>query len=116
MIELDPGEGSEPYHFVFGRERWSLVLRGSPSVRHAHGEDTLEAGDLVCFAEGPDGAHRLLNHSESVVRTLSLTTTGVPANVCYPDTGEWLIRNDLGQHEVAVRELGAHDRAPRHPA
>ena len=93
VVDLDPGEGSEPYHYVYGREEWLLVLAGTPTLRHPQGEDHLEAGDLVCFPEGPAGAHRLLNRGESVVRALFLSTTGVPANVCYPDTGHWLIRN-----------------------
>jgi uncharacterized cupin superfamily protein len=58
----------------------------------------------VCFPEGPAGAHRLLNRGDSVVRALLISTTGLPANVCYPDTGHWLIRNGLGPDEVLVRE------------
>jgi uncharacterized cupin superfamily protein len=83
-----------------------VVLAGTPTLRHPQGEDYLEAGDLVCLPEGPAGAHRLLNRGESVVRALFLSTTGLPANVCYPDTGHWLIRNGLGRDEVVVRETG----------
>jgi uncharacterized cupin superfamily protein len=106
LVDLDPGEGAEPYHYVFGREEWLLVLAGTPTLRHAEGEDRLEAGDLVCFPEGPAGAHRLINRGASVVRALLVSTTGLPANVCYPDTGHWLIRNELGRDDVAVRETG----------
>ena len=105
-MDLDPGEGSEPYHYVYGREEWLLVLAGTPTLRHPQGEDQLEVGDLVCFPEGPAGAHRLLNRGESVVRALFISTTGLPANVCYPDTGHWLIQNGLGREEVVVRETG----------
>jgi uncharacterized cupin superfamily protein len=114
-VDLDPGEGSEPYHYVYGREEWLLVLAGTPTLRHPQGEDQLEAGDLVCFPEGPAGAHRLLNRGESVVRALLLSTTGLPANVCYPDTGQWLIRNGLGRDEVAVRETGLRGAAIASP-
>ena len=41
-----------------------------------------------------------------VVRALFLSTTGLPTNVCYPDSGHWLIRNGHGQDDVAVRESG----------
>jgi len=68
VVELDPGEGSEPYHYVYGREEWLLVLAGKPTLRHRQGEDHLGAGDLVCLPEGPTGAHRLLNRGESVAR------------------------------------------------
>ena len=102
VVDLDSGEGSEPYHYVYGREEWLLVLAGTPTLRHPRGEDHLEPGDLVCFPEGPAGAHRLLNRAESVVRALFVSTTGLPANVCYPDTGRWLIRNGIGDEVVVV--------------
>jgi uncharacterized cupin superfamily protein len=82
-------EESDAYHYTFGREEWLLVLAGTPTLRSPHGEEQLEAGDVVCFPEGPDGAHQLLDP----VRALLLSTTGVPANVCYPDTGEWQMHN-----------------------
>jgi uncharacterized cupin superfamily protein len=107
VVHLDPGEGSDPYHYVYGREEWLLVLTGTPTLRHPHGEDRLEAGDLVCLPEGPAGAHRLLDRGESVVRALFLSTTGLPANVCYPDTGHWLIRNGLGRDEVVLPRVEA---------
>jgi uncharacterized cupin superfamily protein len=113
VVDLDPGEGSEPYHYVHGREEWLLVLAGTPTLRHPHGEDRLEAGDLVCFPEGPAGARRLLNRSESVAHALFLSTTGLPANVGYPDTGHWLIRNELGEDEVVVRETDDSSAAVR---
>jgi uncharacterized cupin superfamily protein len=100
VVDVAPGEGSEPYHYVYGREEWLLVLAGTATLRHPQGEDRLEAGDLVCFPEGPTGAHRLLNRGESLVRALHLSTTGLPANVCYPDSGRWLIRNGPGRDEV----------------
>jgi uncharacterized cupin superfamily protein len=103
-VDLDPGEGSEPYHYVHGREEWLLVLAGTPTLRHAQGEDRLETGDLVCFPEGPAGAHRLLNGGPSVTRALFLATTGVPANVCYPETGQWVLRNGPGRDDVSVSE------------
>ena len=48
----------------------------------------------------------LINRSESFMRALFLSTTGVPANVCYPDAGHWLIHNGLGD-VVEVRETDA---------
>ncbi len=85
-------DAPEPYQYVYGRERWLLVLAGTPTLRHPQGEAQLGAGDLVCFPDGPAGAHQLLGRGEW--RALFLETTGVPANVGFPDTGEWLMRNE----------------------
>ncbi len=74
-----------------------LVLAGTATLRHAEGDDPLVAGDLACLPEGPAGAHQLLDRGESAVRALFLSTTGVPANAYYPDTGQWLIRNERYQ-------------------
>jgi uncharacterized cupin superfamily protein len=106
VVDLDPGEGSEPYHYVYGREEWLLVLAGTPTLRHPQGEDQLEVGDLVCLPEGPAGARGLLNRGDSAARVLLLSTTGLPANLCYPDTGQWLIRNGRGRDDVVLCETG----------
>lgn len=93
VTELDPSEGSAPYHYECGREEWVLVLAGSPTLRHPGGEDLLIAGDVVCFPDGPAGAHRLLNSQDQLVRVVFFSTQDVPSNVCYPDSGEWFLRN-----------------------
>jgi len=93
-VDLEPGGAGEPYHYTYGREELLLVLAGAPTLRHPRGEDQLEAGDLACFPEGPAGAHQLLNRGQAVARVLTLTTTGLPANTCFPDTGRWLFRHD----------------------
>jgi uncharacterized cupin superfamily protein len=103
LVDLDPGAAFAPYHYVHGREEWLLVLAGAPALRHPHGEDVLEPGDVVCFPEGPAGAHGLSNPGAPAVRALAMTTTGLPANVCYPDTGRWLIRNEPGHDGLVVR-------------
>jgi uncharacterized cupin superfamily protein len=92
----------DPYHYTYGREEWLLVLAGAPTLRHAEGESPLAAGDLVCFPEGPAGAHQLLNRDPTPVRALLLTTTGLPANVHYPDADRWLLHHGPGD-AVEVR-------------
>jgi uncharacterized cupin superfamily protein len=93
VMELDPDEGSAPYHYECGREEWVLVLAGTPTLRHPDGRDLLEPGDVVCFPDGPTGAHRLINLHEHLVRVVFFSTKDLPSNVCYPDSGKWLLRN-----------------------
>jgi uncharacterized cupin superfamily protein len=98
VLELDPGEVSAPDHYVYGRERWLLVLTGEPTLRHPGGEDLLQPADVACFPDGPAGAHQLLNRSADVVRALLLSTTGLPANTYFPDADSWLLENAPGNH------------------
>ena len=102
LIDLDPGERSEPYHYLYGQEAWLLVLSGTPTLRHPGGDDRLEPGDIVCLPDGPAGARRLSNAGASAAHVLLLSTTGLPATVHYPDTGEWRLRNAPGQDEVVI--------------
>jgi uncharacterized cupin superfamily protein len=96
VLELDPGETSESYRYVYGREQWLLVLLGGPTLRHPDGEDPLQPADVVCLPDGPAGAHHVLNRSEHIVRALLLATTGLPAHTYYPDTDTWLLDHAPG--------------------
>jgi len=69
-----------------------LVVDGTLVVRTPDGEHTLQRGDLVCFPVGPDGAHKLMNRSDSPARTLMFSSSRVPAVSVYPDSdkiGVW---------------------------
>ena len=67
-------------------EEWLLVVDGTLVLRAPDGEHTLERGDLVRFAPGPAGAHKLMNRSESPARTLTFSSSRVPAVSVYPDS------------------------------
>ena len=62
IYDLAPGQGSSPYHYEY-EEEWLLVVDGTVVVRAPDGEHTLERGDLVRFAPGPAGAHKVMNRS-----------------------------------------------------
>jgi uncharacterized cupin superfamily protein len=86
LRQLAAGEAAEPYHYSWCREEWAQLLGGTPTLRHPDGEDVLDPGALVCFAEGPVGAHRLLNHGESTARLIAFSTPiGRPTSTFYPD-------------------------------
>jgi uncharacterized cupin superfamily protein len=93
IYELDPGDSVCPYHYENVEEEWLLVLSGTPTLRDPEGERPLSEGDLVCFVEGPDGAHKVTNHSDGMVRILMVST--MPKNgvgICiYPDSNKVLV-------------------------
>jgi uncharacterized cupin superfamily protein len=61
------------------------VLEGRLALRHPTGEAELEPGDLVCFVEGPDGAHKLTNRGEVTVRLVMCSTKRDPSVAVYQD-------------------------------
>jgi uncharacterized cupin superfamily protein len=92
VYELPEGQSICPYHYEYGDEEWVIVLSGHPLLRHAEGEDELAPGDVVCFPNGPEGAHKLTNHAPETVRVLFLSTRNHPSVAVYPDSdkiGVW---------------------------
>jgi uncharacterized cupin superfamily protein len=87
VYDLEPGQSSCPYHYEY-EEEWLLVVDGSIVIRTPDGEHTLQRGDLVCFAPGPAGAHKVMNRSDAPARTLMFSSTRVPAVSVYPDSNK----------------------------
>ena len=92
VYELGPGQSNCPYHYEYGNEEWLIVLEGTLTVRHPDGEDEVGPGEVVAFPDGPEGAHKLTNRSDAVVRVLMLSTKVDPSLSVYPDSdkvGAW---------------------------
>jgi uncharacterized cupin superfamily protein len=103
VYELPPGQSSFPYHYEYGCEEWLLVIEGRPTLRHPGGEDELEPGDLVCFPEGPEGAHKVTNGTGETVRIVILSTKAYPAVAVYPDSDKIGIFTEGESDDVMVR-------------
>lgn len=102
LYELPPGQSICPYHYEYPEEEWLIVLEGRPTLRHPEGEDELARGDVVCFPEGPEGAHKVTNHSQETARVLMFSTRHSTAVAVYPDSdkiGMWT-GNDADQAMV----------------
>ena len=97
VYDVPPGRSSSPYHYEY-EEEWLLVVEGSLAVRTPEGELQLERGDLVRFAAGPAGAHKVLNRGDRPARTLLFSSARTPAVSVYPDgdtVGVWTDDDDL---------------------
>ena len=88
LYELDPGEKTFPYHYEYGCEEWLFVVAGRPTLRDPEGEHELRPGDVVCFPEGPEGAHQVRNGTDEPIRVLIFSTKGLPNSAVYPDSGK----------------------------
>jgi uncharacterized cupin superfamily protein len=96
MSEVEPGSKLWPYHTHHANEEWVIVLRGEPTLRTPEGEQALKEGDVVCFPRGKDGAHQIINGTDSPIRVLMLSTMIDLDIVEYLDTGKVWARSADG--------------------
>ncbi len=90
-FELPPTQSVCPYHYEY-EEEWLLVLDGDVVVRTPAGEQELQRGDVVRFAPGPEGAHKVSNPGERTARIVMFSSAREPAVAVYPDSdkiGVW---------------------------
>jgi len=91
LYELPAGQSLCPYHYEY-EEEWLLLLEGKLDLRVPGGEHELTKGDLVCFAPGPEGAHKVTNRGDLTARLLMFSGAGEPSVAVYPDSdkiGVW---------------------------
>ena len=103
MYELDAGDRLWPYHTHHANEEWLIVVQGEPALRTAEGEQALREGDVVCFPRGRDGAHQVINRTDSAIRVLMLSTLIAPDIVEYLDSGKIGARNVRGERIMLSR-------------
>jgi uncharacterized cupin superfamily protein len=91
LYEAQPGQSLCPYHYEY-EEEWLLVLDGEVTLRSPAGERVLARGALVCFAPGPEGAHKVTARGETPARVMMFSSAREPAVAVYPDSdkiGVW---------------------------
>jgi uncharacterized cupin superfamily protein len=88
LWEVPVGEAAYPYHFHLTEEEIVVVLEGEPVLRASGGHRQLGPGDVVGFQPGEPGAHQFTNPGPDLVRLLSVSTSGVPDLVVYPDSNK----------------------------
>lgn len=92
---LDPGRFSFPYHFHRHAEEMFYIISGSCTLRTRDGFQQLEAGALVHFEAGENGAHQLYNHTQTPCVYLDIRTFDGVDVTEYPDTGKVAILPEL---------------------
>jgi uncharacterized cupin superfamily protein len=90
VYEIDAGGAISPYHFHHANEELLVVLSGSPEVRTPAGRRRLNAGAVVAFARGEDGAHAVTNPGPEAARVLLVSTMRFPDVAEHLDTGALL--------------------------
>src|SRR5215831_17370364 len=105
LFEVEPGNKLWPYHTHHLNEEWVIVLRGEPTLRTPEGEHELKEGDVVCFRRGKDGAHQVINRTDSPIRVLMLSSMIRGEIIEYLDTGKVLAK-DADDEDVLFARPG----------
>jgi uncharacterized cupin superfamily protein len=104
LYELEPGQATWPYHFELGSEEWLFVIQGELTLRTPEGERVMRAGDVVCFPQGPTGAHAVRNASDAVVRFAMPSVDAPSGAAIYPDTGKFVVYGPGFSHRGRLGE------------
>lgn len=75
------------------------MVSGIPTLRTRHSEQELVPGDCVLFPSGPEGAHKVTNRSDAVVRVLLVSTFALPRAAVQADSGKMMVRWGAGPDE-----------------
>ena len=79
------------------------MIRGTPTLRTAEGEQELAEGDVACFLRGASGAHQIVNRTEEPVRVLMLSTLLSPDLIEYLDSGKIAATDANGKRLFRMR-------------
>jgi uncharacterized cupin superfamily protein len=107
VYEVPPGESTCPYHYEY-EEEWLLVLAGEVVLRAPEGERTLRRGELVCFAPGPAGAHKVTGAGETPARVIMFSSAREPAVAVYPDSDKVGVWPPRREDALMVRRADGH--------
>lgn len=88
LYEVPPGKRAWPYHYHGANEEAIYVLEGAGTVRVNGEEVPVSEGDYATFPAKPEGAHQLVNTSDSPLRYLCFSTMTEPDVMIYPDSGK----------------------------
>ena len=90
LYEVEPGRAAFPRHYHLANEEAIYVLEGSGTLRLGReGKEVgVSRGDYAALPTGADGAHQLVNTSDSVLRYLCLSIAVEPDVLVYPDSGK----------------------------
>jgi uncharacterized cupin superfamily protein len=88
---LERGEVYCPNHWHTQEEEAFVVWSGTPTLRTPQGTFELRPGDVIAFATGERGAHRLSNEGDTSAVILMFANID-PGDVChYPDSRKLLV-------------------------
>ena len=92
FVEVEPGNQAFSYHYHEMNEEVFYIISGIASIRTIKGDITLNAGDIITFPAGKEGAHVIRNASETEkLIYIDFDAINVPEIVHFPDTNKIMV-------------------------
>lgn len=88
IYEIPPGKAAYPYHYHLKDEETFFILQGEGTLRTPQGERSINAGDLLFFPAGNEGAHQLINTGSDALVYIDFDVIHDLDVAIYPDSGK----------------------------
>ena len=97
---LPPGKSSCPFHYHTANEEVFYIISGSGIFETPDTKYKIKAGDILVCPAGKNGAHKIINPSETEnLVYLDVDTNNTPDIVYYPHSNKIGIRAAGGIHD-----------------
>ena len=83
---IPPGKANFPYHYHTANEEVFHIISGQGTLRTPEGERIVSEGDVIVMPAHENGAHQLINTSDSPLVYLEVKTATVPEICIQPDS------------------------------
>jgi uncharacterized cupin superfamily protein len=90
-IELLPGKKAWPMHYHLINEEAIFVLEGEGTLRLGEARYPVKAGDYISLRCDKEGAHQMINTSQSPLRYLCFSTMEPNEIAVYPDSNKMFV-------------------------
>ncbi|MCQ1529942.1 cupin domain-containing protein [Lutispora saccharofermentans] len=87
IYEIPPKKANYPYHYHLKNEEVFYIISGSGLLETPDGNKNISAGDIVVCPPSENGAHRIINNSQTETLVyLDFDTVNSPEVVFYPNS------------------------------
>lgn len=91
FVEIEPGNYAYGYHYHEANEEVFYFISGKGVVRTKDGDIKVQAGDVIGFPTGENGAHVVRNESDERLVYIDFGTTSLPEIAHLPDLNKIMV-------------------------
>lgn len=89
FYDILPKKYNYPYHYHFENTEVFYIIKGNGILETPKGNIEIKTGDVIVCPPGKEGAHRILNTSDSeTLNYIDIDTTNSPDIIKYPNSNK----------------------------